>query len=82
MKRVFDIFCSSLGIIILSPVFLTVILLIFLEDKNNPFYIAPRVGKRGKMFKMIKFRSMRIGADLNKIDSTSKMTQELLRSVI
>ena len=71
MKRIFDIFCSSIGIIILSPIFLIAILLIYLEDKKNPFYISARIGKRGRLFKMIKFRSMRIGSDLEQIDSTS-----------
>ena len=45
MKRVFDIFCGSLGIIPPSPVFLTVILLIFLEDKMGYLFILKELGK-------------------------------------
>ncbi len=71
MKRVFDLLSSFIGILILSPIFLITILSIFWEDKKNPFYISPRVGKNGRTFQMIKFRTMKIGADLNKIDSTS-----------
>ena len=46
-------------------------LLIWKEDKNSPFFIAKRVGRRGKIFKMIKLRSMIINADKTGVDSTS-----------
>ena len=62
-KRVFDIVASFLGLIILSPLFLVVSLLIFAEDKGNPFYCQTRIGKNGKPFKMFKFRSMCKNAD-------------------
>lgn len=62
-KRIFDILASLIGVIILSPVFLIVSILIFAEDKGNPIYCQTRIGKNGKPFKMYKFRSMKIGAD-------------------
>ena len=46
-------------------------LLIWKEDKNSPFFIANRVGRRGKIFKMIKLRSMIINAHKTGVDSTS-----------
>ena len=62
-KRVFDVVASFLGLIILSPLFLIVAILLFAEDKGNPFYCQTRIGKNGKPFKMFKFRSMCKNAD-------------------
>ena len=62
-KRLFDIFASFIGLIVLSPLFLVVAILIFAEDKGNPFYCQTRIGKNGKPFKMFKFRSMCKNAD-------------------
>ena len=46
-------------------------LAIWIEDRKNPFYVAPRVGKDERIFKMVKMRSMRVGADRSGVDSTS-----------
>ncbi|WP_394803305.1 sugar transferase [Peribacillus frigoritolerans] len=59
MKRILDIIGSLMGLIILSPVFLTVALLIKIEDPKGPvFFNQVRVGKNGKEFTIYKFRSM------------------------
>jgi lipopolysaccharide/colanic/teichoic acid biosynthesis glycosyltransferase len=71
LKRLFDIFASAFGLIAASPVLLPVIFLVWLEDRHSPFYIAPRVGRNGHPFRMIKMRSMVIGADLKGASSTS-----------
>jgi len=71
IKRLIDIIISFLVIIIFSPVIIFFILLIFLEDYNNPFYVADRVGKKNKIFKMIKLRSMAKVSNSKNIDSTS-----------
>lgn len=63
LKRIFDIFSSLLAIILLSPLFLVVAIIIKCSSKGPVFYCANRVGKFGKPFKMIKFRSMYIDAD-------------------
>ncbi len=62
-KRVFDVVASLFGLIILTPLFIVVSLLIFAEDKGNPFYCQTRIGKNGKPFRMYKFRSMCKNAD-------------------
>ena len=49
---------------------LPVIILVWLQDLKSPFYIADRVGKNRKIFKMVKLRSMVIGADKSGVDST------------
>ena len=54
---------SALGLVILSPVFLIIYILIRLESKGGGFYIQERIGKGGKPFGLFKFRSMRIDSD-------------------
>lgn len=63
LKRFFDIFFSTLGLIILSPLFLIVAIWIRIDSKGPIFYKQVRVGKGNKDFLLYKFRSMRIGAD-------------------
>lgn len=63
MIRLFDIVFSGIGLIVLSPLFLIVYILIRLESKGGGFYAQERIGKDGKPFKLYKFRSMRTGAD-------------------
>ena len=58
VKRFLDLFFSVFILFILSPVILFVALYIALVDKTNPFYIQERVGKNGKLFKLIKYRTM------------------------
>ena len=60
-KRLFDIICSLIGIVGTSPFWVIAIIGIFLSDPGNVFYMANRVGKDNKVFKMFKFRSMRKG---------------------
>jgi lipopolysaccharide/colanic/teichoic acid biosynthesis glycosyltransferase len=62
-KRLFDLFFSLLGLILLSPLFLIIGLLIILESKGGIFYKQVRVGKGGKDFYLYKFRTMRPNAD-------------------
>lgn len=64
IKRVIDICGSSLGLIVLSPLFLIVGYMIKKEDSGGPiFFSQDRVGKNGEVFKMYKFRSMCIDAE-------------------
>jgi lipopolysaccharide/colanic/teichoic acid biosynthesis glycosyltransferase len=71
LKRLFDIVLSAVGLLIASPVLITVCFLVWRQDKHSPFYIATRVGKDGKLFEMVKLRSMVINADKSGVDSTS-----------
>ena len=59
IKRSIDIICSLAGIIVLSPIFLIVAILIKIEDpKGRIFFCQERNGQHPKTFKMYKFRSM------------------------
>ncbi|MBD7916610.1 exopolysaccharide biosynthesis polyprenyl glycosylphosphotransferase [Clostridium sp. Sa3CUN1] len=57
-KRVLDILCSIIGLIILSPIILIVAIFIKLESKGPIIFLQKRVGLNGKEFNMYKFRSM------------------------
>jgi len=71
MKRLLDFILSLLGMIICSPVFIPVTLIVWIQDWHSPFYIAPRVGRGEKLFKMVKLRSMIVNAHKTGVDSTS-----------
>lgn len=58
IKRCFDITLSFLGLILSSPLWLLFSFLVWLEDRGPIFYTQERVGKDGKFFKVLKFRSM------------------------
>ena len=62
-KRIFDILASTIALILLSPIFIIVGLLIRLEDGYCPILKQERIGKNGKLFKLYKFRSMVKNAD-------------------
>lgn len=64
LKRLIDIVASTIGMILLLPVFIVVAVMIKIDDPKAPiFFIQIRVGKKGKQFKMYKFRSMCVGAE-------------------
>ena len=63
IKRAFDVFCAILGIIGTSPIWLFAVIGIEISDPGPVFYLARRVGKDNREFRMYKFRSMRVGSD-------------------
>ena len=63
MIRFFDVIFTAGGLIVLSPLFLVLYVLIRLESKGGGFYTQERIGKDGVPFKLYKFRSMRVGSD-------------------
>ena len=70
LKRLFDIVASFFGLVAASPVLLPVMFLVWRQDGHSPFYVAPRVGRNGVPFKMMKLRSMVVNADKSGVDST------------
>ena len=62
-KRAFDLLASGLGLILLFLPFLIVAIIIKCDDHGPVFFKQERVGKDGRLFKMYKFRSMRVGAE-------------------
>ena len=58
IKRILNLLCSFVGVIVLSPFFLIISLLIKVTSKGPVFFVHERVGLNGKKFKLIKFRTM------------------------
>ena len=71
MKRIIDIAISLLGLIVITPILLIIMVFVWLQDFSSPLYIAQRVGKDERLFKMVKLRSMIVNAHKNGVDSTS-----------
>jgi lipopolysaccharide/colanic/teichoic acid biosynthesis glycosyltransferase len=63
VKRLMDLLVSLLALIVLSPFFLIIALIIKIYSPGPVFYQQDRVGVNGKLFKLFKFRSMRIDSD-------------------
>jgi lipopolysaccharide/colanic/teichoic acid biosynthesis glycosyltransferase len=74
LKRSFDIFLSGIGILLSSPLWLLIAILIYLEDRRKIFFTQNRVGINGELFKAYKFRSMKMNE--NQDQSTELQASE------
>ena len=63
VKRLIDIVCSFLGVLMLSPLFIIIAIIIKSTSKGPVFFSQKRIGKKGKEFDMYKFRSMVVNAE-------------------
>lgn len=63
IKRLIDVVCSFLGVLVLSPLFIIIAIIIKITSKGPVFFSQKRVGKNGKEFNMYKFRSMVVNAE-------------------
>ena len=63
VKRAFDLFVAGAALLVLSPFMLLIALAIWIEDRGPIFYRQVRMGLDGKSFDILKFRSMRVGAE-------------------
>jgi lipopolysaccharide/colanic/teichoic acid biosynthesis glycosyltransferase len=75
IKRGVDIFLAAMLLLVSGPLFFLLALGIKLHSPGPVFYLQKRVGKNGRPFKMVKFRSMRVGND-------SKLHQEHVQNLI
>lgn len=71
LKRALDLLVAGPILMVLSPVLAVVALAIWLTDRRSPFYRPCRIGLGGRTFRMVKFRSMVVDADLSGVSSTS-----------
>ena len=72
IKPFLGFICAIIGLPIFAIIFIIIAPLIFIEDKGPIFYNAPRLGRNGKVFKMYKFRSMKVNApDLRNADGST-----------
>ncbi|APM41313.1 sugar transferase [Clostridium kluyveri] len=61
MQRVFDIAASLILLILLSPIFFILAIIIKLDSKGSIFFTQMRIGRDNKLFKFYKFRTMMVG---------------------
>lgn len=66
LKRIVDVVGATLGLVFLSPVFLVIALATKLDSPGPVFFTQDRAGLGGRRFRMLKFRTMRVGADAEK----------------
>lgn len=81
IKRCIDILGSIIGLVLLSPVFLITAICVKADSKGPVFFIQERVGKNGNLFKMYKFRSMCLDAEvlLNKLKNKNEMSGPMFK---
>jgi exopolysaccharide biosynthesis polyprenyl glycosylphosphotransferase len=65
-KRIVDVCVSSVMLVLLSPLLILIALAIRLDSAGSPLFLQERAGLGGRRFRMIKFRTMRDGADVEK----------------
>jgi len=64
-KQVLDSLFSAVGLLVLSPVFITITIILLFTNKGKPFFLQQRPGKNSKGFNVIKFKSMNDNKDEN-----------------
>lgn len=81
MKRLIDIVFSLIGIILLSPTLIIVSILIKIDSKGSIVFCQERVGKKEKLFRMYKFRSMVMNAEqlLDKLQESNEMSGPMFK---
>lgn len=65
IKRFLDIIAALLGMLLLSPIFLAITLLLFITNGGKPFFLQDRPGKNERIFKIFKFKTMNDKVDEN-----------------
>ena len=70
LKRLFDLVISFISLVVLFPLFILIAILVKLDSKGPVFYIQKRVGYKGNIFSLFKFRSM--------IEDADKLKKELM----
>jgi lipopolysaccharide/colanic/teichoic acid biosynthesis glycosyltransferase len=70
-KRSIDVVGAGIGLLLTAPILLLCGLMVWRQDGHVPVYMAERVGRGGQLFRMVKLRSMRVGADRSGVTATS-----------
>lgn len=81
IKRFFDITCSFLALIILSPVFLVVTVMLLWQGDGSVIFKQERIGYKGKAFYIFKFRTMRVDSESNGKPRLATVNDERLTKV-
>ena len=77
VKRIFDLVLSFFGLLLLAPLLLVCSLLIKLDSPGPVLFTQERVGKKQKLFKIYKFRTMRVDQDADALRITSSADKRI-----
>ena len=79
MKRSFDILAAFAGLLMLLPLLMLITALVFLGDGKTPWFRGVRVGREGRRFRMVKFRTMIPDAWKSGVSSTGAADRRITR---
>jgi lipopolysaccharide/colanic/teichoic acid biosynthesis glycosyltransferase len=79
MKRLLDFVAAVSGLALLALPLAFIALAVYLEDRHSPFFFGPRVGLRGRQFRMIKIRTMTPDAWKSGVNSTANCDRRITR---
>lgn len=65
LKRFFDFFAALFGLLLLSPIFIILTIWLFVANNGKPFFFQPRPGLHGRIFRIVKFKTMTDKKDKN-----------------
>ncbi len=74
IKHFFDFFAALTGLLLISPLFLLIAVLLYFANDGHPFYFQKRPGKDGRIFTIVKFKSMN-----DKKDADGKLLPDAMR---
>jgi undecaprenyl phosphate N,N'-diacetylbacillosamine 1-phosphate transferase len=74
LKRMVDFLVSGVAFCLLLPVFIIVTILLFVANQGSPFFMQPRPGKNGRIFRVVKFKTMN-----DRKDATGKLLSDAER---
>lgn len=79
VKRIFDLFASACGLVLLSPLFVLIAILIKSDSKGEVFFRQERVGMKGRLFRIHKFRTMSVEAERKGLQITVGSDRRITR---
>ena len=79
VKRIFDLFASVCGLVLLSPLFVLIAILIKSDSKGEIFFRQERVGMKGRLFRIHKFRTMSVEAERKGLQITVGSDRRITR---
>ncbi|CAN1509011.1 WcaJ Sugar transferases involved in lipopolysaccharide synthesis [Flavobacteriaceae bacterium] len=65
LKRILDLIIATINLVVLAPIFVIITIVLFVANDGEPFFIQKRPGKNGKLFHIIKFKTMTNQKDRN-----------------
>lgn len=77
LKRMIDVILATINLVLLAPLFIFVTIVFYFANNGQPFFVQKRPGKNGKIFKIIKFKTMtsRKDANGNLLPDSKRMTK-------